>query len=101
MKVKLAVHSQHFHRDGITVTATPVKVSGLEMALHHSIEDDEPEAYTVSDPVTGARLASGPTIAQALRNARAQLRRAAAYYRLDHPGELISAIREAFRFATL
>lgn len=83
--------------EGLCVLAETVAIDGLELALHESVEEDDP-GYTVSDPITGGRMGQGSTPAAAIANAKDRLWQAEQYHQVRGP-ELLWRCREAFRFA--
>ena len=97
--VALAINPELYREnEGLCVLAETVTIEGLELALHESVDDDADD-YTVSDPVTGARLAQGQTPTDAIANAKVALAQAEAYYQMGSRPALLWRLREAFRFA--
>jgi len=94
LAIKPDLYREH---EGLCVLAETITLEGLELALHASVEEEEP-GYTVTDPVTGGRMGHGVTPAAAIANTKERLRHAEEYHQLSG-AELLWRVREAFRFA--
>jgi len=94
MRIELAVTRQG-RPCGTVVTAAPVILEGLELALHTSVEEYQP-GYTVTDPVTGAALGKGQTHIGAINSAKQALARAAAYHKISNRADLLARLQEEF-----